>query len=243
MQRSPAIEVQAQSVGFANKRRKLAIERMLSGDLVQPISHDQEYRQPQDTGSEGAEHIHAGRISPVQVLQDDQNRSLYGQPCKKVANVLKQGILVQDRATQPTTGKYRRRIERFHRFVFGEKVEPWTLGRAVCPVIAMSDHDHDAPMPRLVGNIPRQARLAATRLAAEQHQATTPANRRRQFLVQEDPFAVAADQLSCREQWERIALEIVCQCMTPEPPQPESHRPDLICVVWWCVPALSYARK
>ena len=60
---------------LADQRRHLVGERMTRGQLVDPVGRQQQERPVPQVGTDVAQEVDAGRVGPVEVLEEDEGRT------------------------------------------------------------------------------------------------------------------------------------------------------------------------
>ena len=166
---------------------------MATGQLVDAIRGEEEDRPLPKVWRNISEEIQAGGISPVQIFEQHEDRTVSAELGEEAANICKERSLVGNPLQNASSENGRRARECGVARVGSHEVEPGTVRRRVRQVVTMAGQHPRAARRRFPGQVPTQCGLADPRLATEKYQPPVTGERGGQFLAQEDLLPHPAD--------------------------------------------------
>ncbi len=134
-------------------------------------------------GCHVAEQFQTGRVGPVEILQEHEDRTGGTELGEEPANVRKEGRLVSD-ALQDTPGEGGRRgWQRGIARIGSRQIEPGSIRWRVRQVVAMAAQHARAAGTRFPSEIPRESGLADAGFATQKHQASMTREGRGQLFA------------------------------------------------------------
>ncbi len=162
------VEFDAGGPGLPDQQREEGGEGVFAGDLVGAVGADDQQRMGVGGAGDGAQEFEAESIGPVEIVEQQQERSDGGQGGAPIEHLLDERPLAGAVANRAARGEGRgQRGQVVGRQIAPEEVHPGAVGRGLGQVVGASDQDQRPSRRRFLGQRLGQRRLPDPRLAAD----------------------------------------------------------------------------
>ncbi len=169
---------------------------MAAGQFVRPVRDDNQQWQRGEGAGEESQEVEAGRVAPVEVVEQQDGGPYLRERGEEVAHLLEERRLAGDRANRAATGEGdgegRKAVARL---AATEQFRPRAVGGRVGEIVASPYQHERAPLPRFGAECLREGGLADPRVTADEHEATMPGDGGDEMIAHQRQFPSPPDEV------------------------------------------------